>query len=328
MINLSTNYMGLTLCSPIIAGSSGITNNLRNIIEIEKQGAGAVVLKSLFEEQILNEAQNTSSLSEGMGGYPEALDYIGQYTRHNAINEYLTLIKDAKKNVQIPIIASINCISAAEWIDFASRIQDAGADAIELNIFILPSDPYRAPEENEAVYFKIIEQITAKVTIPVSIKISSYFSGLAKTAIQLSWSGIKGIVMFNRFYNPDIDIENIKVASGFTFSNSGDLALPLRWIAMMSPRVRCDLCASSGADSGEAVVKLLLAGAKAVQTASILYKHGLTEIGAMNNFLHQWMERKGFSSLDQFIGKLSIDHVDNPAAFERVQFMKHFAGIE
>lgn len=328
MINLSTTYLGLPMRSPIIAGSSGMTNNLRNIIEIEKQGAGAVVLKSLFEEQILNEAHRNLTAGDGLGGYPEAMDYIGQYTRHNALNEYLTLIREAKKNVQIPVIASINCVSATEWTDFAARIQEAGADAIELNIFILPSDPNKTPEENEAIYFKIIELIKTKVSIPVSIKVSSYFSGLAKTIIQLSWTGIKGIVMFNRFYSPDIDIENINVSSGFTFSTSADIALPMRWIAMLSPRVQCDLCASSGVDSGEAVVKLLLAGATAVQTASLLYRNGLSEIGVMNQFLHQWMERKGYTNLKQFTGKLSIENAENPAAYERVQFMKHFSGIE
>lgn len=328
MINLSTTYLGLPLRSPIIAGSSGITNNLRNIIEIDKQGAGAVVLKSLFEEQILNEAYKTLHTPAGLGGYPEALDYIGQYTRHNALNDYLNLIREAKQAVEMPVIASINCISATEWIDFAAQIQEAGADALELNIFVLPTDPYRSSEENETVYFSIIKQIQGKVTIPISIKISHYFSGLAKTAIQLSWTGIKGMVLFNRSYSPDIDIENETVASGYTFSNSSDIALPLRWIAMLSPRVQCDLCASSGADSGEAVIKLLLAGARAVQTASILYKHGVAEIGVMNNFVKEWMQRKGYQAPSEFIGKLSIENATNPAAFERVQFMKHFAGIE
>jgi dihydroorotate dehydrogenase (fumarate) len=328
MINLSTTYLGLPLRSPIIAGSSGITNNIRNIIELDKQGVGAVVLKSLFEEQILNEASKTLHQGEGLGGYPEALDYIGQYTRHNALNEYLNLIRECKKAVSMPIIASINCVSASEWIQFAYSIQEAGADAIELNIFLLPSDPYRSAEDHEAVYFQIIDAIKSKITIPVSIKISPYFSGLAKTAIQLSWTGIKGIVLFNRFFSPDIDIENETVASGFTFSNAADIAMPLRWVAMLRPRVQCDLCASSGVDSGEAVVKLLLAGANAVQTTSALYKHGTAEIGIMNNFLADWMTRKGYQSIAEFNGKLSIENAVNPAAYERVQFMKHFAGIE
>ncbi len=328
MVNLETTYMGLKLKNPIIVGSSGLTNSVENIIEIARNGAGAVVLKSLFEEQIMHEASNTMAQQEFGNYYPEADDYIRNYTRDNDVAKYLELISESKKAVDIPIIASINCISGNEWLDFAKKVETAGADALELNIFILPSDPDKEGAANEAVYFEIAEKILATVKIPVSLKISYYFSGLARMITKLSWTGIKGIVLFNRFFSPDFDIENMEVKSSFVFSSPADLSISLRWVAMMSTHVKCDLAASTGVHDGSALIKQLLAGAKAVQIASVLYKKGFKEIGSMLEVLEEWMERKNFTALEQFSGKMSLDEAQNPAAFERVQFMKHFSGIE
>lgn len=328
MANLSTSYMGLALRSPIIAGSSGLTNSIENIQKIYDSGAGALVLKSLFEEQINNLISKTFHQNPENYGYPEAVDYISHYTRSNDLDTYLNLIREAKRKVDIPVIASINCISSSEWTTFAKSIQDAGADALELNIFILPSDPRRKSDQHEQVYLEILQSVMKQVKIPVAAKISYYFSGLTNMALQLSWTGIKGLVLFNRFYSPDIDIDKFEVTTGNVFSSPGENTLTLRWIALLSDRIQCDIAASTGIHDGKAVIKQLLAGAKAVQVASVMYQQGIEHIAVMNKDISAWMDKQGFSSTSDFIGKMSLKEVDNPAAYERVQFMKHFAGIE
>lgn len=329
MASLITKYMGLDLKNPVIVGSSGLTNSTENIIKIEEHGAGAVVLKSLFEEQIRYEVSKAlTSDEESLNYYPEAVDYISNYSKNHKINSYLDLIRDSKKAVSIPIIASINCISSTEWVSFARKIQDAGADALELNVFILPSDPNHGAEENEKVYFKLVETIMKQVTIPVSLKISYYFSGLAKFTRQLSWTGIKGLVLFNRFFSPDIDIDNFKVISSHVFSTPEELSISLHWVAMLSDILHCDISASTGVHDGKALIKQLLAGATTVQVTSVLYKEGFSKITKMLNELEAWMDKNNFSNIDDFRGRMSYKSAENPAAYERMQFMKHFAGIE
>ncbi len=328
MVNLATTYMGLKLKNPIIIGSSGLTNSVENIKEAAANGAAAVVLKSLFEEQIHHSASHTLQQNETGNYYPEAEDYIRNYTRHNDVDNYLKLIRDSKKAVDIPIIASINCVSSHEWIEFAHKIEEAGADALELNIFILPSDPHRDGDDNEKIYFEILEKLTKTIKIPIAVKISYYFSSLSKMALKLSWTGISGIVMFNRFFSPDIDIEKFEIKATNVFSQPSELSVSLRWVAMLSTKVHCDIAASTGVHDGKSVIKQLLAGAKAVQVASVIYKKGFKEITLMLDELEEWMTRHNFSTVDQFIGKMSVKEADNPAAYERVQFMKHFSGIE
>ncbi|MDO9511744.1 MAG: dihydroorotate dehydrogenase-like protein [Bacteroidales bacterium] len=328
MGDLRTTYMGLELSSPIIAGSSGLNNNLRNLLDAEKHGAGAVVLKSLFEEQINHEMYSAVNSDSQNAVYPEAMDYLSNYTKQHSVANYLKLIREAKENLSIPVIASINCLSANEWINFASQIEEAGADALELNLFILPSDPFRSGEENEKVYFDIIQEVRKKITIPLSVKISFYFSGLGKTILHLSWTGISGLVLFNRFYSPDIDINEMEVTTANVFSSPNEIYMPLRWIAMLSDHVQCDLCASTGVENGESAVKLILAGATAVQVTSALYKYGISKITDINDQISDWMKVHGYTSINDFKGKMSLKKAQNPAAYERVQFMKHFAGIE
>lgn len=328
MADLRSNYMGLALKNPIIVGSSGLTNSVEKIQEIEKAGAGAIVLKSLFEEQIMMQANKNVAQSEIHNNYPEAMDYISNYTKENDVTAYLKLIKEAKAAVSIPVIASINCVSASEWLTFAGKIQEAGADALELNLFVLPSNPKQDGASNEQVYFDVAMSIIKEVSIPVSIKLSYYFSGLAKTMLKLSWTGIKGIVLFNRFFSPDIDIDKFEVTATNVFSSREELATSLRWVAMLSARLHCDIAASTGVHQGEDVVKQLLAGAKAVQIASTVYKNGTNVITEMIDFLNNYMDKHEFKSTSDFIGKMSFKETDNPAAYERVQFMKHFAGIE
>lgn len=328
MADLSTRYMGLTLRNPIIVGSSGLTNSIDKVVELEKAGAGAVVLKSLFEEQIKALVNTSIVQSDSAYSYPEAEDYIGNYTKENEVAEYLELIRQCKAKVSIPVIASINCISLSEWLSFAVKIQEAGADALELNVFVLPSDPKRSSDQNEMVYLDIALAIVKAVSIPVALKISYYFSGLAKTTLKLSWTGIKGMVLFNRFYSPDIDIDKFEVTSSNVLSSPEEISCSLRWVAMLSARLHCDIASSTGVHDGAGVIKQLLAGAKAVQITSCLYKKGNGTIQEMLKFIEGWMNRHEFKTTPEFIGKMSFKEADNPAAYERVQFMKHFAGIE
>ena len=329
MINLETSWMGLKLKNPIVAGSSGLTNSLENITDLERNGVGAVILKSLFEEQIRQKVSHSINETDAGAYYPEAEDYIREYTHSDALTTYLDLIRNAKMATRIPIIASINCLSDSdEWVNYAEKIESAGADGLELNVFVLPSDINKKGEENEKVYFSIVEKVLKAVTIPVSLKISYYFSGLAEFVTRLSWTGIKNLTLFNRFFSPDIDIETLEVKSSFVFSSPSDIATSLRWIAMLSPHVKCDISASTGVHDGEGVIKQLLAGAQTVQTVSALYKNGVKEIPEMLDTLTQWMKRHNFENINEFRGKLSIKSYENPAAYERVQFMKYFSGIE
>ena len=328
MADLSVSYMGLQLRNPIIAGSSGLTNSMENILKLYRHGAGAIVLKSLFEEQINLSINRKSYLGENNYSYPEALDYISQFTFENDLEQYLQLISDAKRRVDIPIIGSINFISSSEWATFAKNMQDAGADALELNMFILPSDPKRKSEQLEQIYFDIIKSVMKQVKIPVAAKISSYFSGMTNMAVQLSGTGISGLVFFNRFYSPDIDIDKFEITTNHLFSSPAEMSQTLRWVALLSDRVHCDIAASTGVHDGESVIKLLLAGAKAVQVASVLYQKGFGHIDVMLKDIEQWMNKHKFDNTSGFIGRMSIKEVKNPAAFERVQFMKDFSSIE
>ena len=327
MADLSTTYMGLKLKNPLIAGSSGMTGSVEDVKKAVDAGAGAVVLKSLFEEQIRNESGSAIGSNEQLYYYAQAEDYIRSYTRGNDLREYLDLVSGSKDAVSVPVIASINCVSSSEWTEFASQVQRAGADGLELNMFMLPSDPRKDSSQNERIYLDILEKVTKLVSIPVAAKISYYFSGLANMAGKIAATGVSGLVMFNRFFSPDIDIETFKVKNSHVFSTPEELAISLRWVAMLSSRVPCDVAASTGIHDGKALIKQLLAGAKAGQVASVLYRKGYGAIGEMLSELDAYMRRHNFSCLDEMIGKMSVDKADNPAAYERVQFMKYFSGI-
>lgn len=319
--------MGLKLKNPIIAASSGMTESVEKVRKLAEAGAGAVVLKSLFEEQIRYESDYSVTENEQLYYFAQAEDYIRDYTRGNELREYLDLISACKDAVDIPVIASLNCVSASGWTDFAAQIQRSGADALELNMFILPSDPQRDSAQNEQVYFDILKKVTADVSLPVSAKISYYSAGLASVARKLSSSGINGLVLFNRFFSPDIDIDTFEIKSSNVFSSPDELALSLRWVAMLSSMVPCDIAASTGIHSAEALIKQLLAGARAGQIASVLYHQGPGVIGSILTDLEAYMKRHGFSSVREFNGRMSLHNTDNPAAWERVQFMKYFSDI-
>jgi dihydroorotate dehydrogenase (fumarate) len=321
--------MGLKLKNPIVASSSGLTNSIKDIISLEASGVSAVVIKSLFEEEIIMEAEDNLNKMHASGFiYPETMEYFSFDDIEDPVANFLKLISDAKKAVSIPIIASINCVTAEKWPEFAERIQSAGADGIELNIFALPSDLNRTAEENEKIYFDVIERVTKLVSIPVGVKISYYNTSLSSFIKRLSETQIKSIVLFNRFYSPDFDIHNFEFTSSNVFSTPAELALPLRWIAIMSDRVSCDLAASTGVHDGKGVIKALLAGANVAQIASTLYKNGFGQVQIMLNQIEIWMKEQEYNSISEFKGKMSQSKTYNPAAFERVQFMKFFREME
>ncbi|MBU0962205.1 MAG: dihydroorotate dehydrogenase-like protein [Proteobacteria bacterium] len=326
MKDLSTKYLGLDLKNPLIIGSCGLTNSVDKIKELADNGAGAVVLKSLFEEQI--QGQLAENLESYTADYPGATDYIREYTRGNEVDTYLKLISGAKKAVDIPVIASINCVSAREWTSFAKAVEQEGADAIELNIALLPSNPKMTSEESEKKYVDIIHAVSGMVSIPVTLKMSHYSASLANLIQKLSWiNNLAGFVLFNRFYTPDIDIDKMVTKPAAIFSNPSEVCESLRWIALMYGLIEKDLVASTGVHDSEGLIKQILAGATAVQIVSTVYKNGAGQIATILKGLEEWMEQKSFSSLADFRGNLSYEKIAEPAVFERTQFMKYFGGL-
>ena len=326
MVDLSTEYLGLKLKNPLIAGSSGLSATAKGVREYEEKGAAAVVLKSIFEEEIMYEYEDILREASQEGVNMDQFDYYDFELKSGKIKKYTDLIGECKKSVSIPVIASINCVYSHEWTSFAKQLEEAGADALELNMFFLPSEFDRTTEEKEKAYFQIIEKVLKEVSIPMALKISYYFSNLGPMIQNLSKTGIAGLVLFNRFYSPDFDIEKLEVVSSNVFSNPSDVTISLRWIGIMAERVNCDLAASTGVHDGAALIKQILAGANAVQVVSALYKHGKGHIATMLETLEEWMKKKGFNSLSDFRGKLSQAKSSNPAVYERVQFMKYFGG--
>jgi dihydroorotate dehydrogenase (fumarate) len=322
MINLSTNYLGLTLQSPLIVSSSGLTDSVENIKRFEELGAGAVVLKSLFEEQINYEA----GVYVENGLSPEAHDYITGYSRTNALEEYLKLIEGARKAVKIPVIASINCMSANEWVSFARDIEKAGANALELNIFFVASDPEQSSEKIEKLYNDLLVKVKNVTRIPIAVKIGHQFTNLVGMVNNLYIRGAKGVVLFNRFYEPDIDIDNLKLSTSGVFSSPADIRQSLRWVGIISDKVeKIDVAASTGIHDGKAAIKQILAGARATQVCSVLYKKGNEQIKVMLDEMKAWMLKKGFKTIEEFRGRLNYRKIPDPSMYERSQFMKYFS---
>lgn len=324
MADLSTTYMGLELKNPIIVGSSQLTNKVEKIRKLAEEGAAAVVLKSLFEEQIKMEV-NAQRVNNMYGSFDDVENYVSFYTKKHDLDEYLTLIKEAKEEVDIPVIGSINCISPNEWIEFAQQIEKAGVDGLELNMFIMPNDPKFDSTAIEKIYFDVVKNIQQYIKIPVALKLGSYFSGMARTFIDLSKSNIAAMVLFNRFYSPDINLETEELQASHIFSKPEDVSNTLRWIGMLYGQVECDLAASTGVHDGHAVLKNILVGASAIQVVSGIYKHSAKHIQTMLQQIESWMDQKGYKSLADFKGKLSQSNTTQPMMFERAQFMKYYS---
>ncbi|CAK7079044.1 MAG: NAD-dependent dihydropyrimidine dehydrogenase subunit PreA [Parabacteroides sp.] len=322
MIDMKTQYAGLTLRNPLIVGSSGLTNSPERNKEFEKAGAGAIVLKSLFEEQI--EMQGDVLMQES--DYPEAADYIRGYVKVNQVNKYLELIQKTKQLCTIPIIASINCYKADAWIDFARQIELAGADALELNVFFMETELTFNCDAMRDLYVNIIRKVKETVSIPVMVKISKMVGNIPALVNILKVNGADGVVLFNRFYQPDIDINNMQLVSGNVFSNHSDLSDTLRWTGIVSAKVPgIGIASSTGIHDWEDVIKCLLAGASAVQMCSAVYTHGGEIISQVLTCIEEWMHQANYHSLQEFIGKLSYTNVPDQSMYERSQFMKYFS---
>ncbi len=326
MKNLKSTYLGISIKNPLVIGSSGLSSTVMGVKSLADAGAAAVVLKSIFEEEITAEAKATLQSQLGTDqNNMEFFDYYDYQVKSDVLDKYLTLITEAKAAVDIPIIASINCASYNEWVSYAKRIEKAGADGIELNIFKLPFDKASTAQELEDTYFTIVRKLREQVSIPVGIKMSSYFTNLGSVIHRLSNTGVNGLILFNRYTSLDFDIENDQVVSGHIYSDKNDYVLPMRWIAVASQGADCDLIASTGVHDYRTLVKMIMAGAASVQIVSAVYKEGPEVILWMLKELESWMEKRGFDSISDFKGKMSQGLADNPEVFERVQFMRYFS---
>jgi dihydroorotate dehydrogenase (fumarate) len=323
MANLQVTYLGLNLKNPLVVGASNLTDNVESIKALAKAGAGAIVLKSLFEEQIKIDMAKVNKPYDPIHQHVESNDYQLFYETQHEVEQYLKLITQAKEAVDIPIIASINCSTADNWTSFAHKIESAGADALELNVFILPSDPKKSAEEIRKTYFDIIKKVSKTVHIPIAIKLGYYFDNVAGMLQKISKLDIAGLVLFNRFYLPDIDLEKEELKVGSYLTTSDDKANTLRWIGIMRDIVDCDIAATTGIHSSDDLIKMILVGADAVQMVSAIYKNSPSYISEVLQQVTDWMDKHGYATIDEFKGKLSKAGSKNNEMYERVQFMRY-----
>jgi dihydroorotate dehydrogenase (fumarate) len=323
-IDLSTTYMGLTLKHPIVPSASPLSRNLNGIRQLEDAGASAVVMYSLFEEQITLEGLALdTTLNHGSEAFPEALSYFPDLEHYNiGPDQYLELISDAKTAVNIPIIGSLNGVTTGGWIEYARHIEQAGANALELNLYNVPADPNLSSIDVEERYLDVLREVRANVQIPIAVKISPFFSAPANMAMRFATAGADALVMFNRFYQPDFDLEKLEAVPALQLSNSHELRMPLRWVAIMFGRVPLDLAITSGVHTHEDVLKGLMAGARVTMMASELLEHGVRRIKKILGELENWLELHEYESLRQLQGSMSEQHLTDPSAFERANYLK------
>ena len=326
-MDLTTSYMGMTLKNPIVPSSSPLSHKVESIKRLEDAGAAAVVMYSLFEEQINSESYYLDYyLSQGIDTFGESLSYFPEMSGYNiGPDDYIDLIRKAKQSVDIPIIGSLNGISSGGWIDYACLIEEAGADALELNIYYIPTRIDLKGSEVENLYVEILQDVKRVVSIPVAMKLSPFFSSTAHMANRLSIAGADALVLFNRFYQPDFDLEKLEVVPHLVLSESDELRLPLRWVAILFSQIGADLAITSGIHTGQDVLKALMAGARVAMMASELLQNGVQRIGEVLRELVNWMEDHEYNSIEQMIGSMSQRHVVEPAAFERANYMKTLA---
>jgi len=329
-MKMHSTYMGLKLNSPIVVSACPLSEQTDNIVKMEDNGAGAVVLFSLFEEQIRKEeARFKVVMSETTYSFAEALDYFPNLDDFNVgTDEYLENIRKAKEKVNIPIIGSLNGITTEGWIDYSKLIEQAGADGIEVNIFFIPGDIAMSSSEVEHRYLNIIESIRQTVKIPVAVKLNPYFSAMGNMSLRMKKAGADALVLFNRFYQPDFDINELVIKTDLHYSESSEIKLPLLWIALLYGKVNLSLAATTGVQSAVEVIKYILAGADVVMTASSLYKNGIPYLKTMNKELQDWMYMMGFESIDSFKGSMSQQHISDPTAYERANYIKILEGVK
>ena len=326
MADLRTRYLGLELASPLVASSSPLTGTLDGLRRLEAAGVGAVVLPSLFEEDLTEETRQVDALlatgatgAEARAGHPEQAGYGADPAA------YLSLVTQAKEVLSVPVIASLNGVSRSGWVRYAARLEEAGADALELNVYYVSSRPGLSGSEVEWHYLDVVRAVRQAIEIPLAVKLSPYFSSLANVAGQLVEAGVGGLVLFNRLYQPDLDIEAMEVRPALELSSSTELRLPLRWIAILHRRFGVSLAASSGVHTGEDVVKVLLAGADVAMMTSALLRNGPDHLRRVEVGVGDWMDRHGYETVDQLRGQLSQRSVPDPAAFERANYIKTLA---
>jgi dihydroorotate dehydrogenase (fumarate) len=324
MIDISTTYLGLSLRSPIVASASPINESVANIRQLEDCGVGAVVLPSLFEEQLdLESLEIDSDLARGTESFPESLNYFPDLSTYNLGPEgYLDLIRQAKKSVSIPVIASLNGVSLGGWTRYARLMEQAGADAIELNIYAIVTDPRFTTHEVENGYCELVSQVKGCVGIPVAVKLSHFFTAMAYMAARLAEAGADGLVLFNRFYQPDFDIESLEIVPTLTLSSPQELLLRLHWIAILYGHVRADLAVTGGVHSAQDVLKSMMAGAHIAMMTSTLLQNGIEHATVVLNDLRRWMDEHEYESIRQMRGSMSQRSVSNPAALERGNYMR------
>jgi dihydroorotate dehydrogenase (fumarate) len=323
-MDLSTTYMGLKLKNPLVPSASPLTADADSIARLGDQGAAAIVLHSVFEEQIRHDEaeldhfakQGTESFAESLTYFPQAQEY-----RHGP-DEYLELIRKAKQAVDVPVIASLNGVTAGGWTEYAKKMQQAGADGIELNVYYIATDAKQTGVQVETLYVDILKAVKAAVKIPVALKLGPYFSSLAATAKRLDEAGANALVLFNRFYQPDINLDSLEVVPDLVLSTPFEMRLPLRWIAILHGHVKASLAATTGVSSGRDVVKLLMAGADVTQMCSVLLRKGIRELATIRHDLETWMEEHEYTSVEQMKGSMSQRSCPDPAAFERANYMK------
>ena len=323
-MNLKTKYMGLELKNPLIASASPLSESVDGIKKLEEAGIGAVVMFSLFEEQLQQEATSLDQhLTEGTDSFAEALSYFPHASDYKVGPErYLEILHQASQQVQIPILGSLNGISSTGWIEYARKMQDAGAKGIELNLYYIPTSSKLSASAVEKQYIDVVQAVKAAVTIPVAVKLSPFFTSLASTARKLKRAGADALVLFNRFYQPDFDLDELAVSSTLNLSTAEEIRLPLRWIAILRSQLRISLAATTGVQTSTEVVKYLLAGADAVMTTSALLHHGPGYAAKLIEGLEQWMELKEYTSVKQMKGAMSQKSVADPTAFERANYIK------
>ncbi|MCX7827047.1 MAG: dihydroorotate dehydrogenase-like protein [Verrucomicrobiae bacterium] len=329
-MDLTTNYLGLKLRTPLVPSACSLCEDLDNIKRMEDAGASAVVLFSLFEEQLRAErAELEHHLEHGAESFAEATSFFPKASEYRlGPEEYLSHISKAKNTVRIPVIASLNGTTVGGWIDYAKQIQQAGADALELNIYYIPTDMDLGAAEVEQTYVDILKAVKSEVTIPVAVKLSPFFSNMANMAKRLDAAGANGLVLFNRFYQPDIDLEELAVKPKILLSTPQAMRLPLTWIGILHGRVKADLAATSGIHTSEDALKMLMAGANVTMICSVLYRHGIEHIRLIEQGMVQWMEEREYDSVQQMIGSMSQIKCEDPSAFERAQYMRALASYK
>jgi len=322
MADLTTQYMGLTLRNPVVVGACSISGMVDNVKRVEDTGAGGLVIKSLFEEQIIYESlQLEESLKVGSERFAESLYYFPP-VKHAGPREHLMWIEKTRKVVQMPLFGSLNAVSPGNWVSYAKQMQETGVDGLELNVYAVQSDLNKSAEAVERGLYDIVEQVKSQVKIPVAVKLSPFYTSFANVAGQLDRRGVNALVLFNRFLQPGMDINTETLRTEMKYSQSFESGLPLRWIALLYGRIEADLAASSGIQDAEDVIKQLLAGAAVVQIASAFYRHGVEYIKTILDGITRWMESKGYGKLEDFRGNLSQRNVTDPFLFERAQYVK------